>query len=107
MVQGIPDDANPETRAKFIYPDTKKWYPDKNTNEFVAAMPEWRKYGLLAFTLNFQRGSPVGYGSVPCLDSAFDEKGNLKAPHIRRLEKILDKADGRGMIVILGYFYFG
>ncbi len=107
MVQGIFDDANPETRKDFVYPDTKEWDPERNTNEFVTAMPEWRKYGLLAFTLNLQGGSPVGYGTVPCLNSAFDEKGNLKAPYIKRLVKILNKADELGMVVILGYFYFG
>jgi hypothetical protein len=107
MVQGIYDDANPETRKQIVYADTKKWDPERNTNEFVAAMPEWRKYGLLALTLNLQGGSPVGYGSVPCLNSAFDEKGNLKTPYIQRLEKILSKADELGMVVILGYFYFG
>ncbi len=107
MVQGIFDDANPETRVQFVYPDTKVWDPERNTNEFVTAMPEWRKYGLLAFTLNLQGGSPVGYGNVPCLNSAFDEKGNLKIPYLSRLEKILNKADELGMAVILGYFYFG
>jgi hypothetical protein len=107
MVQGIYDDANPETRKQIVYPDTKKWDPERNTNEFVAAMPEWRSYGLLAFTINLQGGSPVGYGNVPCLNSAFDEKGNLKTPYIQRLEKTLNKADELGMVVILGYFYFG
>jgi hypothetical protein len=38
--QGIFDDLNPETRARWAYPDTKKWDPDRNTREFVAAMPQ-------------------------------------------------------------------
>lgn len=29
MVQGIFDDLNPETRQLFVYPDTKKWDPDR------------------------------------------------------------------------------
>ena len=107
MVQGIFDDSNPETRDKFIYPDTKKWDAERNTNEFITSMPEWRKFGLLAFTLNLQGGSPVGYGSMGCINSAFDEKGNLKTPYIERFERILNKADELGMVVILGFFYFG
>ena len=107
MVQGIFDDSNSETRNKFIYPDTKKWDPNRNTNEFVTSMAEWHKYGLLAFTLNLQGGSPIGYGSMNCINSAFDEKGNLNIPNMERLEKILNKADELGMVVILGYFYFG
>ena len=60
MVQATFDDLNPETVGKWAYPDTKKWDADRNTREFVAAMPEWRKHGLLAFTLNLQGGSPRG-----------------------------------------------
>src|SRR5262245_33006240 len=49
MVQGIFDDLNDETRGNWAYPDTGKWDADRNTREFVAAMPEWRKHGLLSF----------------------------------------------------------
>src|SRR6516164_7046403 len=49
MVQGVFDDANPETRSRWAYPDTGKWDPERNTREFIDAMPEWRKNGLLSF----------------------------------------------------------
>jgi len=107
MVQGIFDDLNPKTKDKFIYPDTKKWDAERNTNEFVAAMDFWYKYGLLAFTLNLQGGSPSGYGNFGTVNSAFDAKGNLRPDYMKRLKRILDKADKLGMVVILGYFYFG
>src|SRR5262249_41192861 len=61
MVQGIFDDLNPATRGRWAYPDTGLWDPDRNTAEFVAAMPDWRRHGLLAFTLCLQGGSPQGY----------------------------------------------
>src|SRR5690349_7998605 len=38
MVQGVFDDANPETRSRWAYPDTGKWDPERNTREFVEAM---------------------------------------------------------------------
>src|SRR5688572_21623540 len=60
MVQGIFDDLNPQTVSKWAYADTGKWDRDRNTKEFIAAMPEWRKHGLLGFTINFQGGSPQG-----------------------------------------------
>ena len=41
MVQGIFDDRNPETASKWAYPDTGKWDAERNTREFIAAMPEW------------------------------------------------------------------
>ncbi len=107
MVQGIFDDLNPDTRSKFIYPDTQKWDPDRNTDEFVAAMPLWHSYGLNSFTLNLQGGSPTGYGNSSWVNSAFDKKGNLRKDYVKRLERILDKADELHMVVMLGYFYFG
>src|SRR6185369_15814850 len=79
MVQGIFDDLNAETRSRWAYPDTKTWDADRNTREFVAAMPEWRKRGLLAVTLNLQGGSPLGYSrEQPWHNSAIDERGNLR-----------------------------
>ena len=58
MVQGIFDDRNPDTIKNWAYPDTGRWDPERNTREFIAAMPEWRRHGLLAFTINLQGGSP-------------------------------------------------
>lgn len=107
-VQATFDDLNPETVGKWAYPDTKKWDADRNTREFVAAMPEWRKHGLLAVTLNLQGGSPTGYAKdQPWHNSAFKEDGSLRPEYLARLEKVLDKADELGMVVILGLFYFG
>ena len=80
MVQGIFDDLNPETRGRWAYPDTKPWDPDRNTREFVAAMPEWRRHGLLAFTINLQGGSPEGYSQdQPWHNSAFDGRRRAAA----------------------------
>ena len=89
-------------------PTPKQWDADRNTREFVAAMPEWRKHGLLAFTLNLQGGSPQGYSKdQPWHNSAFTADGALRPEYMARLETILDKADELGMVVILGIFYFG
>ncbi len=107
MVQGIFDDINPATKNQFIYPDTKTWGADRNTNEFVHAMSDWYKHGLLSFTLNMQGGIPVGYGNKGWINSAFDSTGELRVKYMDRLEGILNKADELGMVVILGYFYFG
>ena len=108
MVQGIFDDQNPQTSGLWIYPDTGRWDAERNTREFLAAMPEWRRHGLLAFTLNLQGGSPQGYSKdQPWHNSAINADGSLRADYLRRLERILDRADQLGMVVILGYFYFG
>lgn len=108
MVQGIFDDLNPATASQWIYPDTGKWDAERNTNEFVAAMPLWRRNGMLAFTINLQGGSPYGYSKdQPWENSAFDGSGALRPAYMARLERILNRADELGMVVIVGYFYFG
>jgi hypothetical protein len=108
MVQGIFDDLNDSTRHLWAYPDTKVWDAERNTNEFVKAMPEWKKHGLLAFTVNLQGGSPYGYSNKqPWYNSAIDSNGVLRKEYMLRLRKILNKADELGMVCILGIFYFG
>ena len=108
MVQAIFDDANPQTRKMWSYPDGKPFDADRNTDEFIAALPTYRDHGLLAVTLNLQGGSPQGYSKdQPWINSAFEPDGTLKPAYLARLEKILDKTDELGMVVILGYFYFG
>ncbi|MGB5273253.1 MAG: hypothetical protein WBN39_04290 [Flavobacteriaceae bacterium] len=107
MVQGIFDDLNPETRERFQYADTGIWDAERNTDEFISAMKSWHEHGLLAFTLNLQGGSPMGYGNAGWINSTFDEKGELRPKYLSRLDRILKQADTLGMVVILGYFYFG
>src|SRR5438046_3033310 len=71
-------------------------------------MPEWRSHGLLAFTINLQGGSPEGYSKdQPWNNSAIAEDGSLRTDYMKRLERIIDRADELGMAIILGYFYFG
>ena len=108
MVQGIFDDLNPATVSRWAYPDTGKWDPERNTSEFIATMPEWRRHGLLAFTINLQGGAPIGYAKEqPWLNSAIAPDGALRPAYLNRLARILDRADELGMVAIVGYFYFG
>ena len=108
MVQGVFDDLNPATRARWTFPDGAAWDPDRNTREFVAAMPAWRRAGLLTFTLTLQGGSPEGYSQAqPWHNSAFAADGNLRADYAARAARIIDRADELGLVVILGLFYFG
>jgi len=108
MVQAIFDDENPETRLKWRYPDTNLWDPERNTGEFVDAMESWRNNGLLAFTINFQGGNPMGYArDQPWHNNAFASDGSLKPAYLKRMKKVLDEADRLSMVVIVGYFYFG
>ena len=108
MVQGIFDDRNQETLHRWEYPDTGEWDAERNTREFIVAMPEWRAHGILAFTINLQGGSPEGYSKAqPWHNSGIESDGSLNSDYLSRLERIITRADELGMVVILGYFYFG
>jgi hypothetical protein len=108
MVQATFDDLNPDTVKLWAYPDTKKWDAERNVREFIAAMPSWRKHGLLGMTLNLQGGSPQGYSKLqPWHNSALKQDGSLRADYMQRLQRVLDKADELGMVVLLGIYYFG
>ncbi len=106
VVNGIFDDLNPDTRPRWTYPDTGVWSADRNTAEFIAAMPDWRRHGLLGITVNLQGGSPEGYShGQPWINSAFEPSGALRPAYMARLARILDRADELGMVVIVGLFY--
>jgi hypothetical protein len=108
MVQGTFDDLNPETVGRWAYPDTKSWDAERNNREFLAAMAGWRRHGLLAITINLQGGSPEGYSNKqPWHNSALTATGDLRPEYLARFERVLDRADELGMVVILGIFYFG
>lgn len=108
MVQGIFDDMNPKTVSRWKYADTGRWDADRNTDEFIQHMQEWKDHGMLSFTINLQGGSPEGYSrEQPWHNSAFTENGELIPAYMYRLERILDKADELGMVPMVGFFYFG
>jgi hypothetical protein len=108
LPQATFDDPVPETRGQWMYPDTRRWDPNRNTQEFIDAMPVWLEHGLLGLAINLQGGCPYGYcRTQPWNNSAFNDDGSLRPDYMSRLERILDRADELGMIPILGYFYFG
>lgn len=108
MVQAVFDDRNPDTAQRWAYPDTGQWDAERNVDEFIAAMPLWKAHGLLAVTVNFQGGSPEGYSKKQTwLTGAFASNGDLRPEYAARMARVLNAADKLGMVVIVGYFYFG
>jgi hypothetical protein len=74
----------------------------------VAALPEFRRHGLLAVTVNVQGGSPEGYSrDQPWEHSAFTAAGALRLEYADRMRRVIESADAHGMAVIVGYFYQG
>jgi len=123
-VQGIFDDAHYPTSGSRQYPYRSRMgdqivfdYPDgpfsasRNLNEFLAALPDWRRAGTLAFNVNLQGGGPTdgnfGVHDQPHWNSGFDSHGNLKPAYAGRLRQVIERADQLGMVVIVGFFYQG
>lgn len=112
MVQAIFDDENPETRSLWEYPDSRTWSAERNTNEFIAAIPEYAGHGLLAVTIGLQGGSPrvasgfEGSHQQPIV-SAFRPDGTIKQEWLSRLDRVLGTLAANGMVAIVNLFYFG
>jgi len=105
MANAIADDENPATRGAWAYADGE-WDAERNTREFIAALPTYRAHGLLAVCLNLQGGSPQGYSwHQPWRIGGFTADGVLKPAWAARLEKVIVACDRLGMVVILGLFY--
>jgi hypothetical protein len=108
MVQATFDDLNRATMSRWAYPDTGQWDPERNVQELMAMLPEYRRQGLLAITVNFQGGSPEGYSrEQPWENSGFAADGSLRQTFAERMRRVLKRADANGMAVIVGYFYQG
>lgn len=105
MANAIADDENPATRGTWAYADGD-WLAERNTSEFIAALPTYRAHGLLAVCLNLQGGSPQGYSwHQPWRICGFTPEGALKPAWAARLGQVIEACDSYGMVVILGLFY--
>jgi hypothetical protein len=105
MVNCILNDQNPETRGMWSYRDGP-WDPERNTSEFIAALPVYKSHGLTSIAFNIQGGSPMGYGwHQPWHTSGYTPDGNLLPDYRARLLRVLDALDANGMVAVLGLFY--
>ena len=106
MANAIIDDENPATRGIWSYLDGD-FTPERNTREFVAALPDYHAHGLRAVSINLQGGSPQGYSwNQPWHTSGFRPDGTIKDDYLRRLDEVIAACDRVGMIIILGLFYW-
>lgn len=76
--------------------------PDANTQQFIAAIANYREHGVRAFTLSLQGGTPGYEGAV---NSAFNRDGSLRADYLARVKRVIDACDQHGIIAILSCYY--
>ncbi len=100
----------------------RSFQPEQNTERAIEALNIYKEHGVLAISVSLQGGDP-GYDPAAngigrrdgakfgqdggLLVSAFRPDGSLKEDWLRRLEKLLQAANERGMVVCLTYFYQG
>ena len=105
FIQGIFDDAmEPERFARWGHGE---WDAGANTERLIAALPEWYRYGLRAFTTGFQGGGPCfTMPNHTIQNNPFGADGlNLDADYAERMDKLIRGADAVGMVVIVSFFY--
>lgn len=114
MVQATFDDENAETAKLFVYPDGSQLDPNRQTDEFIAMLPEYRRHGVIACTVNFQGGYPqyhIHLRRDQILqnwdNNAYAPNGRLKWSYANRMARVIEAADAAKMAIIIGFFYFG
>ena len=64
VVNGIYDDLSEshdydgDGRDDWAFADTGTWDAERNTRQFLEAMPHWRARGVIAFAIGLQGGNP-------------------------------------------------
>ena len=104
FIQGVFfDRSDPHRFDRF----GRRFDPEQNTDELIAALPQWYAAGLRAFTVGFQGGGPCFTTDARTIDAnPFSEDGLTIDPAcLKRMERILKAADSFGMVVIVSYFY--
>ena len=106
FIQGIFDDKADVSRFSRL---GISWDPDENTTRLIKALPEWKEYGLLAFTVGLQGGMPVLTIPNSTIDNnPYSEDGTRINPsYLKRLDTLITSADQLGMVVIVSLLYQG
>jgi len=121
---GDDDGTHPENDSAGYGPWRSPESAFENTRRFIAALPEYRAWGILAVNLNFQGGHPLqgkpgieeGRGSANRRanghrdfyhNSGFRPDGSIDEGYAGRIASVIEACDRLGMVVILQLFYFG
>jgi CubicO group peptidase (beta-lactamase class C family) len=95
MVNSTFEDTNDQTRPP-------GFDAEKNTDTFLAQIPDYVDHGVRAFTLCLQGGFP---GYEDAVNSAFNPDGSLRESYLARVKRVIDACDEQGVVVILGCYY--
>ncbi len=107
FIQGIFDDA--AGRGRYARWGRDRFDPEENTSALIAALSEWHRFGLRAFTVGFQGGGPCFTLPNPQIDNnPFGADGSrIDSAYASRMDRLIRGADAAGMAVIVSFFYQG
>jgi hypothetical protein len=80
----------------------KDFDPERNTDAFIAQIPDYAAHGVRAFTLCLQGGMPGYEGAA---NSALNPDGSLREAYLKRVGRVIEACDRQGVAVILGCYY--
>lgn len=105
FIQGVFDDASGRERYHRF---GRRFDPDRNTDDLIAALPEWYRYGLRAITVGFQGGWPINTFDVKGIENnPFGLRGTALDPaYAARMDRLIRGADAVGMVVIVNLLYW-
>ena len=100
FIQGVFDDTVDPSRFNRF---GRCFDAQMNTDALIAALPQWYRCGLRAFTVGFQGGGPCF--TVPndqIVNNPFSPDGlHMDETYLSRMAKLLNAADQLGMAVIV------
>lgn len=106
FIQGIFDDrVDPSRFNRF----GRIFDPEQNTNDLIAALPQWQAYGLRALTVGLQGGGPCFTTDNKTIDNNPYGADGLKIDpaYLGRLDRLIRAADAIGMVIIVSFLYPG
>ena len=106
FIQGVFDDKTDPARFNRF---GREFNAEKNTDDLIAALPEWYAAGLRAITVGFQGGGPCFTMRNDTIDNnPFSDDGlSIDEKYLARMARILDAADEIGMVIIVSLLYCG
>lgn len=106
FIQGIFDDK--AERERFARFGRDVYDPEQNTDDLIAALPQWYSHGLRAFTVGLQGGGPVftieDWSTIDNNPFSVDGK-TFDGAYEGRLDRLIRAADKIGIVVIVSFFY--
>lgn len=97
MVNSVFEERGDKMPVEFLGFDA-----EKNTENFISKISEYKGNGVNGFTISLQGGAPGYDGAV---NSAFEADGSLRQEYMERVAKVIRAADNNSIAIILSCFY--